>query len=219
MRERRTAPAAAGSVPCTSGPTTRPGSKLQARCAACPMCPTTRASTGASTSPGARRGRGLRTGHRRNELRHAAVGRARGDRRPGRRPRTRNINPTLYRINDANRFHDITVGNNSFDSISGYRAIDGWDPASGLGSPIADKVVPLLARAASNTAEPRLGAPQSRHLARRQLAAAAPGRSSDPPTKDWVPCPVSNPPEHGRGPLLRSPDLAEITIEAPDRST
>ena len=68
-----------------------------------------------------------------------------------------NINPTLYRYNENDFFHDITVGNNSFDGISGYRATDGWDPASGLGSPIADELAPRLA--ASNAGESALPSP------------------------------------------------------------
>jgi len=42
-------------------------------------------------------------------------------------------NPALY----AEAFHDITIGNNSFDGITGYSAGPGWDAASGLGTPNA----------------------------------------------------------------------------------
>lgn len=42
-------------------------------------------------------------------------------------------NPALY----AEAFHDITAGNTSFASITGYSAGTGWDAASGLGSPNA----------------------------------------------------------------------------------
>lgn len=57
-----------------------------------------------------------------------------------------NINPALYRLSRnakayAHDFHDITVGNNDFPPIEGYRARPGWDAASGLGSPIADNLV------------------------------------------------------------------------------
>jgi len=55
------------------------------------------------------------------------------------------INPALYALGGtaAGRaaFHDITVGNNSFRWIAGYAATRGWDAASGLGSPIASKLV------------------------------------------------------------------------------
>jgi subtilase family serine protease len=54
------------------------------------------------------------------------------------------INPTLYRQDETRVFHDITVGDNSFDQITGYPATRGWDAASGLGSPIAASLVPRL---------------------------------------------------------------------------
>lgn len=60
-----------------------------------------------------------------------------------------NINPALYAIGQspayASAFHDITVGDNGFPPVAGYAAMTGWDPASGLGSPIAENLVPLLA--------------------------------------------------------------------------
>jgi subtilase family serine protease len=50
------------------------------------------------------------------------------------------INPLLYlvltRLNYSRYFHDITVGNNSFGGIDGYKATVGWDATTGLGSPI-----------------------------------------------------------------------------------
>jgi subtilase family serine protease len=62
------------------------------------------------------------------------------------------INPTLYALaaTPAYRalFHDITVGDNTFHGdvdIPGFAARRGWDAASGLGSPKADVLVPLLA--------------------------------------------------------------------------
>ncbi len=50
-------------------------------------------------------------------------------------------NPALY----AEAFHDITVGDNSFDGITGYSAGPGWDPASGLGTPNAAGLAAALA--------------------------------------------------------------------------
>jgi subtilase family serine protease len=69
------------------------------------------------------------------------------------------INSALYKIGQdkdkyALNFHDVTSGNNSaleFDSndaavtIPGYAAGSGWDPATGLGSPVADQLVDALA--------------------------------------------------------------------------
>jgi kumamolisin len=41
------------------------------------------------------------------------------------------VNPTLYNL-QASGFRDITMGNNG-----AYSAGFGWDPATGLGSPVA----------------------------------------------------------------------------------
>jgi subtilase family serine protease len=46
-------------------------------------------------------------------------------------------------------YHDVTVGDNSFvnpdANIVGFTAARGWDAASGIGSPQANRLVPLLA--------------------------------------------------------------------------
>jgi hypothetical protein len=44
-------------------------------------------------------------------------------------------NPLLY--SDAGMFQDITTGTNSIDRTGKYRAVAGYDPATGLGSPKA----------------------------------------------------------------------------------
>ena len=41
--------------------------------------------------------------------------------------------------------HDVTVGNNSDMGVTGFTAKPGWDAASGLGTPRADRLIPLLA--------------------------------------------------------------------------
>lgn len=64
------------------------------------------------------------------------------------------INPALYRIaaSTAYRraFHDVTTGNNTVvfppKTFPGYRAGAGWDPVTGLGTPDAQVLVPLLTR-------------------------------------------------------------------------
>ena len=60
------------------------------------------------------------------------------------------LNDDLYRIASSSylypkAFHDITSGNNSFDSVTGYQAKAVWDAVTGLGSPNAAVLVPLLA--------------------------------------------------------------------------
>ncbi len=67
------------------------------------------------------------------------------------------VNPALYRIARTpayhRAFHDITTGNNTVQfppkTITGYHAAPGWDPVTGLGSPSAQVLIPLLARYAS----------------------------------------------------------------------
>jgi len=61
-----------------------------------------------------------------------------------------NINQELYQIargkNGAAAFHDVTTGNNNFDLVTGFQAGVGWDAVTGLGSPRANVLVPLLAQ-------------------------------------------------------------------------
>ncbi len=58
------------------------------------------------------------------------------------------INPGLYKVAVSNKysqdFHDITVGDNSFNGVQGAPAVQGWDASSGLGSPDAEKLLPDL---------------------------------------------------------------------------
>ncbi len=59
------------------------------------------------------------------------------------------LNPALYALAAAtpSAFHDITRGSNGADGRGGYGAGRGWDAASGLGSPVAQLLVPALAAA------------------------------------------------------------------------
>jgi subtilase family serine protease len=67
------------------------------------------------------------------------------------------VNPALYRIASTALYraalHDVTTGNNTVQfppqTFTGYQAARGWDPVTGLGSPDAQVLVPLLARNAS----------------------------------------------------------------------
>jgi subtilase family serine protease len=75
------------------------------------------------------------------QLRHARVG---------------YLNPQLYALSLARPiytalFHDITTGDNTFHgeafgdpTIQGFPATRGWDPATGLGTPKANNLVPVL---------------------------------------------------------------------------
>jgi subtilase family serine protease len=60
------------------------------------------------------------------------------------------LNNRIYGWSTSSRlenrlFHDVTTGNNAFGDISGYPATRGWDPATGVGSPRANTLVPKLA--------------------------------------------------------------------------
>jgi kumamolisin len=50
------------------------------------------------------------------------------------------IQPAIYAAKAASDFNDITQGNNG-----AFSAGPGWDACTGLGSPIASKLIPLLA--------------------------------------------------------------------------
>jgi subtilase family serine protease len=68
------------------------------------------------------------------------------------------INKTLYKLGKGNAagtyFHDTTVGDNSVPAdagtpgtpITGFSAVPGWDAATGWGTPIANKLVPAIAK-------------------------------------------------------------------------
>jgi len=66
------------------------------------------------------------------------------------------VNPALYAIARGpgyhRAFHDVVTGDNSVvwptGVFTGYDAGPGWDPVTGWGSPDAQYLVPLLARAA-----------------------------------------------------------------------
>jgi hypothetical protein len=50
-------------------------------------------------------------------------------------------------------FHDITSGNNSVVedvAVTGFNAGPGWDAATGLGSPAADRLVNVMVKTVSN---------------------------------------------------------------------
>ncbi len=62
------------------------------------------------------------------------------------------INPSLYKVATSGAytqdFNDITTGDNSISNnqvnVQGYPAVKGWDPVTGLGTPVVDKLLPAL---------------------------------------------------------------------------
>jgi subtilase family serine protease len=66
------------------------------------------------------------------------------------------INPALYAISNAKSqysagFHDITAGNNDVTELGGqgFDAGTGWDPVTGLGTPNAANLLPLIVKKTS----------------------------------------------------------------------
>ncbi|KAH8680763.1 peptidase S8/S53 domain-containing protein [Xylariales sp. PMI_506] len=53
------------------------------------------------------------------------------------------VNPVLY-ANASQIFNDITVGNSNVCGITGYQAVEGWDPVTGLGTPDYAKLLSVF---------------------------------------------------------------------------
>ena len=68
------------------------------------------------------------------------------------RHRLGSINDALYDIGHnkhryADTMHDMVVGNNDVAEIGGgFDTAQGWDPVTGLGTPKASSLLPLLAK-------------------------------------------------------------------------
>ena len=74
------------------------------------------------------------------------------------------IQPAIYATKATSAFHDITVGNNG-----AFKAGPGWDACTGLGSPIASKLIPLLA-ASKSTKSGSKSAAKARKKAVKKVA-------------------------------------------------
>ncbi len=59
------------------------------------------------------------------------------------------IQPALYRL-QGQGLRDITSGNNTYQSVSGYQALKGYDLVSGWGTPFAQTFVPALLQASDD---------------------------------------------------------------------
>ena len=67
------------------------------------------------------------------------------------------LNPRIYVAKAASAFNDITQGNNG-----AFAAGPGWDPCTGLGSPIGTKLIQLLATTSSSTKKTKKSAPPAK---------------------------------------------------------
>ncbi|HEY1159270.1 MAG TPA: S53 family peptidase [Terracidiphilus sp.] len=73
------------------------------------------------------------------------------------------IQPAIYAAKAASAFTDITQGNNG-----AFSAGPGWDACTGLGSPIAGTLIPLLAAAGTTPAPPPPPAPPKKKKRKRR---------------------------------------------------
>jgi kumamolisin len=71
------------------------------------------------------------------------------------------IQPAIYSAKGKAAFNDITSGTNYSGTPKGFTAGPGWDACTGLGSPIATKLIPIVNPGAS-AAKKRKGQPQRR---------------------------------------------------------
>lgn len=51
------------------------------------------------------------------------------------------FNPRIYSLGGTAVFHDITVGNNSYNGVAGYSCGPGWDAVTGWGSPDGTRLI------------------------------------------------------------------------------
>lgn len=72
------------------------------------------------------------------------------------------IQPAIYAAKAASAFRDITQGNNG-----AFKAGPGWDACTGLGSPIAAKLIPLLAANKSSRSGSRSATKTKKKVARK----------------------------------------------------
>lgn len=54
------------------------------------------------------------------------------------------LNPILYQAAQAASFRDIVSGSNDIEGLGKYKAGKGWDPCTGLGTPVAAKLLSAL---------------------------------------------------------------------------
>ena len=58
------------------------------------------------------------------------------------------LNPVIYGLPaSARAFRDITSGSNDITNGGGYHAKRGWDPCTGLGTPVGKRLVAALGHA------------------------------------------------------------------------
>jgi len=86
------------------------------------------------------------------------------------------LNPTLYAAKTSAGFRDITEGNNGT-----YSAGPGWDACTGLGSPIATRLIPLLAPSATTPTPSTTPTPPVKKPKKPTKPVKKPVKKSTPP--------------------------------------
>jgi subtilase family serine protease len=75
------------------------------------------------------------------------------------------LNPELYGLGAARTgFHDITIGNNSYNGVPGYGATPGWDLASGWGTPNSAELISSIGALAKVGRAPASGTERDRGI-------------------------------------------------------
>jgi kumamolisin len=82
------------------------------------------------------------------------------------------LQPAIYAAKAASAFNDVTEGNNG-----AFSAASGWDACTGLGSPIASKLIPLLAPATSKPTTPTT--PPGKKKKKRSTSVASAGKKAE----------------------------------------
>jgi len=72
------------------------------------------------------------------------------------------LQPAIYSAKGKAAFNDITSGTNYAGTPVGFTARSGWDPCTGLGSPIGTKLIALLSSSAGSPSGKRKSKPTAR---------------------------------------------------------
>jgi kumamolisin len=82
------------------------------------------------------------------------------------------LQPAIYAAKAASAFNDITKGDNG-----AFSAVPGWDACTGLGSPIANKLIPLLAPATAKPTTP--ATPPGKKKKKKSTSVASAGKKAE----------------------------------------
>ena len=84
------------------------------------------------------------------------------------------LQPAIYAAKAASAFDDITEGDNG-----AFSAGPGWDACTGLGSPIANKLIPLLAPATTTPTTPTTPPGKKKQKKKKSTSVASAGKKAE----------------------------------------